>query len=136
MKGHGSKFHRKMYPAIAALLKCATVQEAAKEVGIAPNTLSRWMAIPEFRAAHREALRTEFFQSRFLLRQASPAAATTVVKNMLDPKAPHSLRQKAAEFILDNSAKTIEDEDVIERLEELENVVKNELGNRKRLSGT
>ena len=94
------------------------------------------MAIPEFRAAHREALRTEFFQSRFRLRQASPAAAATVVKNMLDPKAPHSLRQKAAEFILDNSAKTIEDEDVIERLEELENVVKNELGNRKRLSGT
>jgi len=120
-----------MYPAIAALLKCATVKEAAKEAGIAPNTLSRWMDIPEFRTAHREALRTEFFQSRFLLRQASPVAAKTVVKNMLDPKAPHSIRQRAAEFILDNSAKTMEDEDVIERLEEVENSVKREIGKKR-----
>ena len=46
MKGHGSKFGRKMEAAIAALLTQRNIDEAAKAVGISPNTLLNWMKVP------------------------------------------------------------------------------------------
>jgi hypothetical protein len=39
MKGHGAKFGRKQEEAIAALLTQRNIDEAAKAVGIATNTL-------------------------------------------------------------------------------------------------
>jgi transposase-like protein len=124
MKGHGSKFHRKMYQAIAALLKHSTVEEAARAVGIAPNTLSKWMKVPEFMAAFREAIHMDYSQSMSRLRQATPAAVTTVLKNMVDPKAPHAARQRAAEYVIERTAKAIEAEDVVARVEALERLMK------------
>jgi transposase-like protein len=44
MKGHGTKFGRKKEAAIAALLTARNIEEAAKSVGIARNTLLNWMA--------------------------------------------------------------------------------------------
>ena len=40
---------------IAALLSQRNVEEAARVVGISPNTLLRWMKIPEFDKAYTEA---------------------------------------------------------------------------------
>jgi hypothetical protein len=47
MKGHGTQFGRKKEAAIAALLIARTIEEAAKSVGIAPNTLLNWMKVPQ-----------------------------------------------------------------------------------------
>ena len=44
MKGHGTKFGRKKEEAIAALLTQRNLDEAAKSIGIAPNTLLKWIA--------------------------------------------------------------------------------------------
>jgi transposase-like protein len=41
--GHGAKFDRKKDAAIAALLSQRNIDEAAKSVGISPQTLLRWM---------------------------------------------------------------------------------------------
>src|ERR1700736_449366 len=57
MLGHGAKFGRKKEEAIAALLTQRNVEEAAKSIGIVPNTLLRWLQVPEFQAAYREARR-------------------------------------------------------------------------------
>ncbi len=57
MLGHGTKFGRKKDEAITALLTQRNIDEAARSVGIAPNTLLRWMKEPEFDAAYREAKR-------------------------------------------------------------------------------
>jgi hypothetical protein len=38
MKGHGTKFGRKKEMAVAALLTHRNIDEAAKAVGVAPNT--------------------------------------------------------------------------------------------------
>jgi transposase-like protein len=56
MKGHGTKFGRKKEEAIAALLTQRNIEEAAKSIGIAPNTLLRWVKEPEFQAACRRRL--------------------------------------------------------------------------------
>ena len=120
MKGHGTKFGRKKEEAIVALLTQRNVEEAAKSVGLAPNTLLKWMKDPEFDAAFREARRLAFAQSVARMHQASSAAVTTVVKIMVDGNAPASVRLRAADIILERTSKSIEVEDIEARLSELE----------------
>ena len=73
MKGHGAKFGRKKEEAIAAVLTQRNIEEAAKVAGIGANTLLRWLKVPEFQAAYREARRAAFSQSIARLQQASSA---------------------------------------------------------------
>ena len=120
MRGHGTKFGRKKEEAIAALLFQRNVEEAARAVGIDPNTLLRWMKIPEFDAAYRGARRLAFGQSLARLQQASSAAVSTLLKVMVDPNAPASTRVRAADSVLDHGAKAIEIEDIEVRVAELE----------------
>ena len=57
MKPPGGKFARKKEEAIAALLTQRNIEEAAKVAGIGANTLLRWLKVPEFQTAYREARR-------------------------------------------------------------------------------
>ena len=119
-KGHGTKFGRKKEEAIAALLTQRNLDEAAKAIGIAPNTLLKWMKEPEFDAAYRAARRLAFSQSIARLQQASSAAVTTVLKLMVDTNAPPSTRLRAADIVLERTSKAIELEDIEARLAALE----------------
>ena len=120
MTGHGAKFGRKQEEAIAALLTQRNTEEAAKAVGIAPQTLLRWLQIPEFDAAYRNAKRAAYGQSIARLQQATSAAVATLMKVMVDPAAPHSTRVRAADSVLSHAAKAIEIEDVEARVSALE----------------
>lgn len=120
MKGHGSKFGRKKEEAIAALLTQRNLEEAARTVGVAPNTLLNWMKLPEFDKAYRQARRTAFGQAVARLQQGTSAAATTLLKTMIEPGTPASVRVRAAEAIFNRAAKAIEIEDIEARLSELE----------------
>jgi transposase-like protein len=122
MKGHGTKFSRKKDEAIAALLTQRNIEEAARSIGIAPNTLLRWMKEPEFDAAYREAKRAAFGQSIARLQQGTSAAATTLLKIMIDPAAPASVRVRAADSIFNHAAKAIEIEEIEARVAALEQV--------------
>ena len=97
MLGHGAKFGRKKEEAIVALLTHRNLDEAAKAIGVAPNTLLRWQKLPEFQTAYREARRAAFAQSIARLQQASTVAVSVLVKMMVDPGAPHSTRVRAAD---------------------------------------
>jgi transposase-like protein len=120
MKGHGAKFGRKKEEAIAALLTQRNIEEAAKSIGISPNTLLSWMKQPEFDAAYREARRMAFRQSIARMQQASGAAVSTLLKIMLDTSAPASTRLRAADIVIGHTAKAIEIEDVEVRVAALE----------------
>jgi hypothetical protein len=120
MTGHGSKFGRKMEDAIAALLTQRNFDEAARSVGITPKTLLRWQQQPEFQKAYREARRTAFGQAVARLQQGTSAAATTLLKTMIDPSTPASVKVRAAEAIFNHAAKAIEIEDIEARVSELE----------------
>ena len=120
MLGHGTKFGRKKEAAIIALLTSRNQDEAAKSIGIAPNTLLNWQKVPEFQTAYREARRAAFAQSIARLQQASSAAVSVLVKIMVDPNSPASTRVRAADSVLDHAAKAIEIEDIEVRLSELE----------------
>ena len=120
MTGHGAKFERKMEEAIAALLTQRNLDEAARSVGIAPKTLLRWLQQPEFQAAYREARRATYSQAIARLQQGTSAAATTVLKLLIDPNTPASVKLRAAEVMFNQSAKAIEIEDIGARVTELE----------------
>ena len=120
MAGHGSKLGRKQEDAIAALLTQRNIDEAASAAGVGTRTLLRWMKIPEFDAAYREARRQAYGQSISRLQQGSTAAATTLLKVMVDIATPPSTRVRAAEAVLSHAAKAIEIEDIDARLRELE----------------
>src|SRR5579871_6768201 len=71
-------------------------------------------------AAYREARRAVFRQSVARLQQASGAAVSTLLKVMIDPSTPPSTNVRAADSVLDHSAKAIELEDIEARLAERE----------------
>ncbi len=120
MKGHGSKLVRKQEQVIAALLTQRNTEEAARTAGVAHTTVLRWMKLPEFQAAYREARRSAFSQSIGRLQQACTAAVSTLLKVMVDPGSPASTRVRAADSVLNHSKHAIEIEDIEARLAALE----------------
>ena len=120
MKGHGTQFGRKKEAAITALLTQRNIEEAARATGVAPNTLLKWLKLPAFQSAYREARRDVFGQAVARLQQGTSAAATTLLKMMIDPATPASVRVRAAEAIFHHAAKAIEIEDIEVRVAELE----------------
>ena len=125
MKGHGTKSGRKKEEAIAALLTQPNIEHAARSVGIGPATLVRWMKEPEFDTAYRQAKRAAFGQSISRLQQGTSAAVTTLLKIMLDPVAPASVRVRAADSIFNHAAKAIEIEDIEARVTALKQAAGN-----------
>jgi len=112
------------HEAIAALLTQRSVEEAARVAEIGTQTLYRWMKDPEFDAAYREGRRAAVSQSYARLQQASSAAASTLVKVMVDANAPASSRVRAANSILDHSRRAIEIDDIVVRVGALEQASK------------
>jgi transposase-like protein len=120
MKGHGTKFGRKKEEAIAALLTQRNMEEAARAIGIGANTLLRWLQVPEFKDAYRKARRDAYSQAMARIQQASGAAVSTLLRVLVDPNTPASSKVRAADSILDHSAKAIEIEDIEARVSQLE----------------
>jgi hypothetical protein len=120
MKGHGSKLHRKLEQAVAALLTARNHEEAAKAAGISLTTLQRWQKLPEFETALRAARLAAFRQSILRLQQASAPAVSTLFKIMADPDAPKAVRARCAYYILDQTRKGVETEEIEARVTALE----------------
>jgi hypothetical protein len=76
MAVRGSILGRKQEDAIAALLTQRNVEEAARAAGIGVRTLLRWLKLPEFQSAYRQARRDAFGQAIARLQQGTSAAAT------------------------------------------------------------
>jgi len=112
-----------MEAAVAALITQRNQEEAARAVGIGVATLIRWQKDPEFQTAYREARRTVHQQSAARLQQATGAAVTTLLKVLVDPATPASVKVRAADSVLDHSAKAIELEDIEARVAAIEAAV-------------
>src|SRR5260370_1247370 len=116
MRAPGGKFGRKKEEAIGALLTQRNIEEAAKVAGIGANTLLRWLKVPEFQKAYREARRAAFSQSIARLQQGTSAAATTLITLLLDPNTPSSVRARVADSIFNHAIKAMYFEDLAPRV--------------------
>jgi hypothetical protein len=115
-----AKFGRKEEDAIVALISQRSIDDAARACNIPARTLYRWLKEPEFDAAYRAARRQAYAQSISRLQQGSAAAATTLLKVMIDATTPPATRVRAAEAVLSHAAKAIEIEDLEVRVTQLE----------------
>ena len=130
MSQSGGKLGRKQEEAIVALLSQRSVEDAARVANVTPRTLYRWMKEPGFDAAYRKAKRAAFGQSIARLHHLSSAAVSTLGKIMLDSTTPPATRVRAADSILDHTAKAIEIEDIEARVSELERAAADASGGR------
>jgi transposase-like protein len=106
--------------AIAALLTHRNVEEAARAAGIGTQTLYRWMKEPESDYPDRQAKRVAFGQALARLQQSSSAAATMMLKIMIDTGAPASTRLRAADCVFGHANNAIEMEQIEGRIAALE----------------
>ena len=130
MRGHGAKFGRKKEEAIAALLSHKSIEDAARAIGLNPNTLLRWLEVPEFRQAYLKARRESVHQAVARMQQATGVAGTVILKLMTDPNVHAAVRLRAAECVFDHAMKGIELDDIETRLAALEQAAPQ--GNQKR----
>jgi hypothetical protein len=120
MAARQSMLGRKQEDAIAALLTQRNIEEAAHSAGIGTRTLLRWLKVPEFQTAYRQARRDAFGQAVARLKQGTSAAATTLLKLLIEPNTPASVRMRAADSIFHHATRAIEIEELEERLSNLE----------------
>jgi hypothetical protein len=99
MTAEGTKLTRKKEEAIAQLLIQPSVAEAADAVGIAPQTLGRWMRDPAFGTELRAARRAQHRQSLARLRQGAPTAVRSTLQIMYRGTSP-AVRLHAAQAVI------------------------------------
>jgi len=120
IRGHGTKLPRKRQQAIAALLECGTVKEAAKSVGIGHATMFRWLQDPEFQDAYREAKRYVVDQAISRIQQVACEAVRILQEIMNDEQKPAGARVSAARIVLETAVRGVEIQDLEERIQKLE----------------
>jgi DNA-binding MurR/RpiR family transcriptional regulator len=120
VRGHGAKFPRKKQLALAALIECDTIKEAAKAIGVGEATLFRWLQHKEFQDAYRDAKRKLVDQAITSLQKTSGMAVQVLKEIMRDPSKPASSRVTAARIVLENAVRAREIEDLERRVEQIE----------------
>lgn len=109
--------------AIIALVNSKTIRDASKQVKIPESNIYRWLKQKDFQAAYREAKRQTVSQAITLLQKSCTDAVKTLQDVMKDKEAPATSKVAAAKTILEISTKMVEQEEIISRIEELEELV-------------
>jgi hypothetical protein len=117
-RGHGDKLARKQQDAIAALLTQPSLAKAAEAAGVAEATLNRWLRVPGFALAYRQAREDALAQTLSLLHKATSGAVATLMRNM--KCGTPAVEVRAAIGILDQTMKAREALEVEARLTDIE----------------
>jgi len=122
MSGSSDSLTPRQHAAIAALLSERTHALAAEKAEVAEQTLRRWLADdPAFLAAYRSARRTIMDAVVGRLQQVAAAAVDALERNLTSGKSADQIR--AAVAVLDHAARGLELGDLMERVEELEQLL-------------
>lgn len=105
---------------LTALLAGRSVEASAKEAGVNPATVHRWLNDPAFQAAQRDGRRVLAQQALAALQSVTRTAVAVVVELMTDKGKPASVRLRAAQIIIEGTVKWIELDDLAARLAALE----------------
>jgi hypothetical protein len=106
--------------ALAALLAEPTLARAAHVAEVGERTLRRWKQEPIFSAALLAARHESYSQAVNLITRYAPAAAAALVKITQDASTSAASRVSAAGMLLKLAREAIELEDIVARVEALE----------------
>jgi phosphomannomutase len=107
---------------ILAMLQQPTWQKAAASIGISEVTAWRIRQTPEFRREYLQARREAVSQSLARLQQGAGAAASTLLKIIVDPSNSAATRVQAASRILEHAKQAFVLEDLALRVNDLEQI--------------
>ena len=112
MTGHGQKLTRKQEALIAALLSEPTHAAAATKAGVSEATLHRWLHLPEFQAAYRQA-RRQLVEAAVGRIQAATGTAVDTLLTVAKSGAKDGDRVRAAVALLDHAFRGLSDADAL-----------------------
>ena len=114
------KLTQKQEMAVLALLSHRTIKEAAESTKVGESTMIRWLSTPGFRDRYEAERRQLFDSAKNALRSAAAGAVETLVEVQHDGEAPAGAKVTAAKAILDLCMRIQESDDILFRLERLE----------------
>ncbi|HJZ49703.1 MAG TPA: hypothetical protein VKE41_21145 [Roseiflexaceae bacterium] len=101
-------------------LSTPTIAAAAAMAGVSECTLYNWLNQADFQEAYREARRMAISHALGNLAHFSAHAVGVLVELMLDEKVPPGVRASAAGKVLELSIDSVDQENVLARIEALE----------------
>jgi hypothetical protein len=110
MRGHGQKLTAKQEALVAALLTEPTHAAAAAKAGVSEASLYRWLNLPEFRAAYRQA-RRRLVEGAVGRIQAATGQAVDTLLEVARGGAKDGDRVRAAVALLDHALRGLADAD-------------------------
>ena len=112
LRGHGQKLTRKQEALIAALLTEPTHAAAAAKAGVSPATLYRWLHVPAFRSAYRQA-RRELVDAAIGRIQAATGQAVDALLAVARQGRRDGDRVRAAVALLNHAFRGLTDADLL-----------------------
>lgn len=110
----------RLLAAVAAILAHPRLEDAAAALGISTRSLRRWRALPAFRSAMDVERRAMVARATDSLRLAGDAAVQTLRAILADPEVPAAVKVQACGCILGHLFRAVEIDDVVRRLDALE----------------
>lgn len=121
-RGHGDCLNRLQERAIEALLTTPSVLAAAQRLEVHPNTLRRWLRLPQFRAAYQQTSQQLLSNTINLMQSSTHAAIAALRQELLNENV--TTRMQAAGMILSYTVKSTELLNLTERVSQLEAALK------------
>jgi len=110
--GHGQKLSSRQEVLIAALLNEPTYASAAAKAGVAETTVYRWMHLPEFRTAYRQARRELVERAIGRVQAATGQAVETLVTIARDARRDGD-RLRASVALLDHAFRGLAEANIL-----------------------
>jgi len=110
---------------VSAILSTGSMEAAARQAGTSSKTLRRWLTLPAFQAALTEGRRTAFSAALSDLRLAAVEAVAALRRILADPETAPGVVVQAAGAVLGHAFKGVELQDVLERIQKLEDASTN-----------
>ena len=108
---------------ITAIIEAGTIKGAANNLGVRVHTLYARMRKPEFKELYARA-RTDLLKAATAKMQSHLADACEVIAEIMnDADTSQQVRLNAADCILRNTLRLLEQTDIVERLDELEKLI-------------
>lgn len=109
---------------VSALIECGTIKAAADMLGVQIKTLYSRMKQEKFKELYRSA-KSDLLKAATAKMQSNLADACDVIAEIMkDADTSQQIRLNAADCIIRNTLKLLEQADILERVEELEAILK------------
>ena len=120
----------KQEAAVLALMSAPTTDDAARQVGVSPVTLWRWLQLPAFRDRYRAARRQALEQAVGRLQRIADEAVEALRRNLTCGNP--SVEVRAAQAVLEQATRGVELIELEARIAELERAAEAERGAKER----